>query len=132
MMQAAGDFILYVKNTDNKLKLYIEEVIVSAENAATWKLHCVTGTASGSSITPANLNLTSGKVADATVVGNGAVSGLTSVRVIDAVRTPANGTSDTALNDALILGFGDAIAIEYDTGTTGDAEVTLIGYFDEE
>jgi hypothetical protein len=126
---AAGDFIMYIKNTSTTKLLVIDDIVCGTENASTLKLHRVTGTASGSSITGSNLNFQSGNTADATAIGSGAVSGLTSSSIIETIRLSANSTEKFTVRDALILGTGDAIAIEYDTGTTGDGEITVIGYF---
>jgi hypothetical protein len=129
---AAGDFVFYFKNTDTLRRFYVEEIIVSAELASTVKLHVVTGTASGTDITPNNLNLGSGNVAAATAKGNAAVTGLTSSAVLEAARCSANQTVQLSLKDALIIGLNDAIAVEYDTGSNGDIEITVVGYFDVE
>jgi hypothetical protein len=121
---------MYLKNTSTTKLLVVDDIVCGAENASTLKLHKVTGTASGSSITATNLNFQSGNTADATAVGSGAVSGLTSSSIIETIRIPANTTEHFAVRDAVVLGTGDAIAIEYDTGSTGDGEITIIGYFE--
>jgi hypothetical protein len=129
---AAGDYVAYLQNNDSNRTLVIDDIIISTEFAATIKAHVVTGTASGgASITPTNLNLSSTKSALATARGTGAISGLTSSGVFDALRLSANDTVELKIGDALQLGNNDAIAIEYDTGTTGDCEVTILGYFED-
>ena len=126
---AAGDFVCYIKNTSKTRNFFVDIVRFSSENAATVKVHEVTGTASGTSLTPFNMNLQSGVSAELTAFGNAAVSGLTSSAVFAADRVAANTGSIIPFDDILILGTDDAIAVEYDTGTTGDCEVLIRGYF---
>lgn len=128
----AGDYILYLKNTSATRQLFVKRIATGAANAALWKSWVVTGTAAGSSLlVPTNINLTSGKTADATCRGNGAVSGLTTGGLLDVHRTGAGEHDHSLWEDALILGTGDAIAVEYDTGTTGLAEVSIEFHFEE-
>lgn len=127
---AAGEYILYFKNTSTSKKFYVDLIRVGTVNAALFKIATVTGTAAGSSaLTPVNLNLTSGKEAEATCRGDGAITGLTEDSVIAVTRVSAATSSNIPFDDTLILGPNDAIAVEYDTGTTGAAEVLLRGYY---
>ena len=127
---AAGDYILYFQNTSSSRLFFVDIIRVAAANNALWKVAEVTGTASGSSaLTPFNMNLTSGSAAEATARGSGAVSGLTESSVIATVRSLANANAEIPFDDILILGENDAIAVEYDTGTGGAAEVLMRGYF---
>lgn len=128
---AAGDFILYIKNDSTERLLIVDVVRVQAENAVTWKVWQVTGTATGgTTLTPKNMNLGSGISAVGTFLGNSAVGGLsTDGEMIAPARTPANTSLNIPFDDTLILGTNDAIAIEYDTGTTGDAEVLARIYY---
>ena len=65
-----------------------------------------------------------------TARGDGAITGLTAKgSMIATVRVPAGDSRDIPFDDVLILPVGTAIAMEYDTGTTGDAEVLLRGFF---
>ncbi len=128
----AGDFILYIKNTNTSKNLYIDNIIFDSAENAKFKLHKVSGTAVGTSITPLNANFKSGNTASLDAVGNGAITGLTSQGVIISERVLANSTSEFKTNDFLRLGLDDAIAIEYDSGTTGEADVTVVCYFDAE
>ena len=118
---AAGDYTAYLKNTSDTRNLYVSNIeFHSAENVK-WKIWQVTGTAaSGETVTPSNMNLTSGLAAEATAMaGDTAITGLTTVKQIGSHRSQANGDSSMDFDGALILGPGDAIAIEYDAGTTG-------------
>lgn len=127
---AAGDYVFYLKNTSTTDNLYIKELEFHSENAAVWKVWQVTGTASGTTITPSNLNLGSPNVAEATGVGNGAVSGLTTVKQIGTHRNGANGEGGMDYEDALLLPPNSAIAVEYDTGTTGAAEIDCFFHYE--
>ena len=128
---AANDYIIYLQNTSTTRNLYIDIVRVSSANAALWKVWEVTGTAAGSSeLTGKNLNLSVGILAEATSRGDGAISGLTtSGSIIASARTVAASSTDIPFDDILILGAEDAIAVEYDTGTGGAAEVLIRGYY---
>jgi len=127
----AGDYIFYIKNTSTTRDLYVERFEYHSANAALWKLWEVTGTASGTSVTASNLNLGSGISAEATCVGNGAISGLTTVKQLGTHRNGANGEGDMYYGDALILTPGKAIAVEYDTGTTGAAEIDIFFHYEK-
>jgi len=122
---AAGDYIFYIKNTSSTRNLYMGEIHVGAFEAVLWKCWHVTGTSAGSSaLTPVNLNLSSGISAEATSRGDGAITGLTAVSLLHRIRSNALDESTMSFIGALILAPGDAIAVEYDTGTTGTASVT--------
>lgn len=128
---ANTEFMLYFKNDSTTLKFFVEHVHISAVETVLWKLHQVTGTAAGGSVvTPVNLNLSSGVAASATARGTGAITGLTSSSVIDSVRTEATGAGEFSVEEGLILGQDDAIAVEYDTGTTGLCEATIVGFYE--
>ena len=123
---AADDVILYLKNTSSTRNIFLGSVHVSAVEAVLWKLWRVTGTAAGSTaLTPTNLNASAGISAEATVRGNGAVTGLTLSELIHVTRHDTNSKDTMGLLGALILGPNDAIGVEYDTGTGGIAEVTV-------
>ena len=128
---AAGDIIFYIKNTSTTDNLYMKHIEFHSENAAVWKVWNVTGTAAGStSLTPSNLNLGSPNVAEATSRGDGAITGLTNVKQIGTHRNGANGEGEMNYENALILPPGAAIAIEYDSGTTGAAEIDCFFHYE--
>lgn len=127
----AGDYVLYIKNTSDTKNLFVKEIHFTSVNAALWKVWIVTGTASGTAITATNLNISSGRTASISGYGNGAVSGLTSGSILDAIRTDSNGHEHSIFEDALILGPNDAIAVEYDTGTTGASEVGVQFHYED-
>lgn len=128
----AGDIIAYIKNISDTKNLFVKQVHLSSVNAALWKFWAATGTPAGTVLTPANLNLSSGRTSPTSAYGDGAVTGLTLASVpFDALRTPANSHEEHIYEGALILGPGNAIAVEYDTGTTGAADVTIEFYFED-
>jgi hypothetical protein len=126
---ATGNEIIYIKNNSKTKLLVIDKVTVNGVNAGLFELFQVTGTASGTSITGKNSNLTSGNSADATALGEASVTGLTIGDRIDLARIPANGRATMELQDVLLLGFNDAIAITY-TGSTGIVDAIVTGYYE--
>jgi hypothetical protein len=129
---AAGTYILYLKNTSTTRNLFVDDIILGGVETALWKIWFVTGTAAGGNAkTPVNLNKTSPNAADATARGDDSITGLTvSGEQIGTLRTPANDSKELATSDAIELGQNDAIAIEYDTGTTGIAEAEIVFYYE--
>ena len=126
----AGDYIWYLKNTSTTDNLYIKHIEFHSVNAAVWAVWEVTGTPTGSTVTPSNLNLGSANAAQATCYGNGAVGGLTTVKRIGTHRNDALGEGEMNYEDALVLAPGSAIAVEYDTGTTGAAEIDCFFHYE--
>jgi len=125
---AAGEYVLYLKN-DNAMDLFVEHIEYHSEQSVRWKVWEVTGTASGGTITPSNVNLGSSNAAEVTCVGNQSITGLTTVKQIGTHRTQAEGEGEMGFGGALIIPTSKAIAIEYDGGTTGDCEIDLFFYF---
>lgn len=128
---ATGNEVIYIKNTSKDKLLFIDKVTINSVNDGYWELFEVTGTASGTSITGKNTNLTSSNVAAAEAFGEAAVTGITLGDRIDLMRLNAGNRSDMNLQDVLILGFNSAIALEY-TGATGLVDVIITGYFEIE
>lgn len=132
---AAGEFSVYWKNTSPNRHLVIEHVGMNAVENTRVKLHFVTGEAAGgTSVTPLNVNKVASADAEATcrqAAAGDAISGLTSAGTIDFVSVSANGHEEFRLNDTVRLGTGDAIAIEYDEGTSGDFFGLIAGYYEE-
>lgn len=130
---AAGEYNFYFKNTSATKKFYVSSITIGTAVLAIFKISTVTGTAGGAgAISIANLNLTSGNVAEATVTGNAAVTGLTEKNVMDVISITADDSKIVDFHDAIILGTNDAIAVEYDTGAGGTVHITMQGFFDEE
>ena len=128
----ANEYNLYFKNTHTTKKFHITSVRCGSAVLASFKISKVTGTAAGTTITPTNLNTTSGNPAQATCFGNGAVTGLTESAVIAVVRVVADSSDMYDFKDSFILGKDEAFAIEYDIGGGGTVDLTVIGFFDSE
>lgn len=128
----AGEFVFYLKNTSSTRNMFISQITVSALQAVLWKLWSVTGTAAaGTSITPTNLNLSSGLIAESISMGGGAaITGLTEDGILIPFRSTATASMNGSFVDALILGPGKAIAVEYDTGTTGICDVNVMFHYE--
>lgn len=131
----AGEFSFYMKNTSTTDDLVIVSVGLNAAQNARIKLHTVTGTAAGGSVvTPRNTNAGSSRTADADARqgdSGDAITGLTSEGVIDFAAVQANGHEEFRVNETLRLGQNDAIALEYDEGTTGDFFGVFFMYFEK-
>ena len=131
---AAGDFILYWKNTStNNKRLVIDSVGINGANASSFKLHLVTGTAAaGTSVTPFCLNPARPETAPATAMeaAGTAITGLTSSGVIDHAGVVAGGHEELRMDDRLRIGSDQAIAVEYEQGTTGRTWGVIFGFYE--
>ena len=132
---AAGDMIVYWKNTDTTGKqLVIDSIGCNGTQASSFKLHVVTGTAAaGTSVLPFCLNRATPKSAQATAMeaAGTAITGLTSVGVVDHAGITATGHEELRLDDRLRIGQDGAIAIEYEQGTTGRTWGVIFGYYED-
>jgi hypothetical protein len=133
---AAGEFGAYFKNTSTIGQVFVVDAIgVNSVEASRIKLWFVTGTATGGTlITPTNLNSASGNEAPAIAMegasaGTG-ITNLTAAGVIDFAYVAATGHEEFRLGDRLRIAPNDAIAIEYEEGTTGDTSGVIFGYFE--
>ena len=129
---AAGEYTLYIQNTNSSLNLVLTTIRASNVDAnVVWKIHNVTGTAAGTILTPVNMNFESGNIAAANCRGGaGGVTGLTSGAVIhEWFGGPAYNSQIVEFNGALILPYGDAIAVEFDAGTGGKVAVCAHFHF---
>ncbi len=127
---AAGQHILYLKNTSPTRTMFVNLLRVGASSAAVWKIWEVTGSAGTATVlTPSNLNLSSGILAEADSRGDLAVEGLTQGSQLAHVRHGVNMHADIPFDDILILGQNDAIAVEYDAGVNGSTAESLIRFY---
>ena len=129
---AAGNYVFYLKNDSNTDNIFIKHVEFHSVENVKWRVYEVTGTAAGgTTITPSNLNLASGLSSQTVCMGGGAtITGLTTVKQVGTHRSQANSESEMNYENALILGPNKAIAVEYDTGTTGVCEIDLFYHFE--
>ena len=127
----AGDLVAYLRNNSKDKRLYVTDIHCNSENAATFKIGFGDSiAATGTGVTPVNLNKSSSNDADATALGNGAVGGVTVDTFFSTVRVGAGGYEEWDSKDALILGQNGNIVIEYDTGTTGAVEVDIFFFIE--
>ncbi len=127
---AADEYNFYFQNDDTTKKFYVHSIIFGTAVLARFKVSKVTGTASGTTITPTNLNTLFGDNAVATVLGNAAVTGLTESAVIAVRSVGADQSEEIRFDDAFIIGKGEAFAIEYDVGAGGIIDITVMGFFE--
>lgn len=131
---ASGEMTFHMKNTSSTRDLYISHMDIAAENACGIKLFKVTGTAaSGTALTPVNLNLTSNHTAEGDFSSGeaAAITGLTTDGLIHTVRVEANSSDGLHFSDSLILGPTDQIAVEYNSGATGPVEINTTFYYED-
>jgi len=130
---AADEHQLYFRNTSTTKKFYVNSFELGGADICIFSIIIATGTATGgSTLTPVNLNFTSGNTASATVLGNGDVGGFTTGAVIRHIATAADTTGTINFHDSLVLGQGDAIAVHTRIGGTGEVTITMTGFYDIE
>ena len=129
---AAGDYVFYLKNSSSTKNIFLHSIEFHSLQAVQWKVWQVTGTAAGGTvITPSNLNLGSGRTAEATCMGGAAtITGLTLGNQIGTHRTQATGEAGMNFGQGLILAPNTAIVVEYDTGTTGLCEIDCVYHYE--
>jgi hypothetical protein len=119
---AAGDYIVYWKNTDTTGKHFVvDSVGVNSISRADFCLMEVTGTATGGVASPpVCLNRASPRVAQSTArtADTSPILGLTSGVIIDHVSVTAGGHEEFRLHDRLRIGQDSAIALKCHTTDT--------------
>lgn len=119
----ANEEIMYLRNTSATKKVFIGELIITSDIDIKFRIKKVTGTATGTNITPENMNMTSSNAAEVELKGNGSVTGLTDDGDVFICRSLAGGSRLVNFADTLILGQNDAIALE--TETSAAIEISL-------
>ena len=130
---AAGDFIVYWKNTDaTGKKLILHKADLNSVNNGSFKIWTVTGTAAGATATPVCLNFSAPQSANATCIeaAGTAITGLTGDLLISHEGVSAYSETQFDDDDNVIIGQDGAIAIEYEQGTTGRTWGTLFGFYE--
>lgn len=122
-----GDLVYYLNN-DSTAPLVVDKVTVNSECSALFELFLVSGTASGTDVPACSVNRTIINVAEATSKGDAAVTGLTLNTRIDLARVGVHGRATMELQDVIVLGEDDAIAVRY-AGATGVADIITTGYY---
>lgn len=129
----AGDYVIYLRNTSSTRNLFIKDISFGGVENIKWKIWAVTGTAaSGETVTPSQMNLSSNIPAEAlAMAGNVSITGLTIGSQLGVHRTPANTDAKAMAHASTILGPGDAIVVEYDTGTGGLCAAEIHFHFED-
>lgn len=124
-----NQIFFYLKNDDTALNLHINRIIMNTDSNTMFHLYKATGVPSGgSTVTPTNLNFNSSEAATVTCLGAASITGLSTTKLHHA-RMLASDTMMVEWSGAIILGNGDAIAIECTTNTTA-ATCSVEFYFD--
>ena len=131
---ASGEYAAYLKNTSTFKTLVISAVGLNAEVASRFQLETVTGTASGTDISPFNLNTSAPNDASCTAVegasaGTG-ITGLTIDEKIDFAQVGALGHEEFRLNDTLRLKQNQAVAINVLETAGSDVFGVIFFYFE--
>ncbi len=127
---ATADLIAYLRNDSKDKKVYIQDIHISSPVACKFIVSFGDSTtATGTSVTPVNLNRGSSNDADVTCLGNAAVGGVSASVAFASLRISASATGELDFNDELILGQNDNIVIESDLVTGSPDLVEIDIYF---
>ena len=126
---AAADIVAYLRNDSPDKSMFIRDIHLGTQNAATFLFAFGDSTAaSGTGVTPVNLNKASSNAANVTAFGNGAVGGVAASTTFSGVRVGAAGFEEWH-QDGLILGQNDNLVITLEAiSSTGDIEVDIFFY----
>lgn len=123
----AGDTILLVKNVSTDKKLYIHGATLASDVATEICIHMpLVPVPTGTPVLAINCNRTSGKVAEAVAISDETTNVIENVVVL--TRISANSPFTKVFGGSMILGFNDAIAINFTNDGTA-CTATIIGYY---
>jgi len=133
MTAAAGEHVSYLKNTSSTRNMFIGDISFGGVPSILWKCFFCTGTAAaGEAVIPQPTNKSKAIPAEAiAMAGDTAITGLTTEGQFTTRRSAANETTEEAFEGTVILGPGDAVVIEFDTGTSGICEVDIHFHYEE-
>jgi len=122
---AINDNLLGLRNDHTSLLLRVCCIYLFSDTATGFQVFFPATITAGAAITGVNLNRTSGHVAQAT-----ALQAATAVvaNVLFNGRIPVNEGFHVDLQNAIILGLNDCIAVTFDT-EGGDGRVVIWGFF---
>ena len=127
---ATADLLVYLRNDSKDKRVYIEDIHISSPVACKFIVSFGDATtATGTSLTPVNLNKSSSNDADVTAFGSAAVGGVAASTAFASLRISASETGEIHFNDSLILGQNDNIVIESDLITSTPDLVEVDIYF---
>lgn len=136
---ATDEFCAYWRNASPDKDLIVTHMTLVADEAASFKIHKVTGTASaGTELTPENMNAASSRAApdDAVVMAMSGttttpISGLTTAGVIRRVPVEASVETEIEFHDTFRLGHNNAVAVEAEEiATTAPVFGVIYGYYE--
>jgi hypothetical protein len=130
---ASGDYVAYLKNTSSTKNMFIGDVSMGGVNSILWKFWFVTGTAAaGEAVTPIPTNHSKKIPAEATAMaGDTTITGLTTDGNFSVFRSAAASSFEEHFDGSTILGPGDAMMIEYDTGASGVGEIDIHFHYED-
>ena len=124
---AGAESVLYIKNTSASSNMELHSIILGSSANTIFTLYQATGTAAGTAITGANLNLGSTKSAEASSYGNAAVTGLTNGNVLSRIRILANYSDRFDFEGSIIVPPNTAVVLGVSALITFEA--TIYGHF---
>jgi hypothetical protein len=121
-----------LKNTSSTRNLFIGDVSFGGVPSILWKGFFCTGTAAaGETVTATPTNKSKNIPAEASAMaGDTAITGLTTSSIFTIRRSPADGSEEESFDGTIILGPGDAVVFEMDTGT-GIGEVDIHFHYED-
>ena len=126
-----NDYTAYLRNDDTLLNFNILAVNVSNKTETTFSVFKSEGSGSGGSLLPGlNWNFSSSNTANVEFRQDPRNGSVTPVQIIDTVWLPDSGKHTFNFYNSLVLGDGDAIAVQVGKGDDNTTTV-IIGYFSD-
>jgi hypothetical protein len=120
---------LWLRNDNTVLDLIISKIIISPAAACQFEIGVGSGNAvTGTEVTGTNLNLTSGNVALATCRHTNTNCDTSAGLTILGTSWAGVGVNSVALDDSLVLGYLDEVAVGFITDV-GESSVNIMGYY---
>lgn len=130
---AAAETMLIVQNTSPTLKLHIEDVSFSVDNASEVDIHIISGATTpsgGTAVVGRCLNVSAPKVAEAAAHADDTANSAQG-NIIWANRILASTPILVPFGGSIILGNTDAIAVDVTTAPTSLANCNITGFYKE-
>ena len=124
-----GDYVFYIKNTSSTKTMVLTDITLTSASSATFDIHVVTGTASGTDAELVNINLGSANSADVNCKANAAVTGLTETGNIHKISLAGEDHVELHFMESLIVPKGQAVAVKY-TGAGAEVDVSVMAFFE--
>ena len=127
---ADGDYVFYIKNTDYDLVMMLTDITLSSAEVAKFTVEVVSGTASGTAVTPLNINIGSANTASVDCKGNAAVTGLTSTGTMHITHIGADDHVELHFMESMVVQKGQAVAIKYN-GVGADVAASVMIFMEK-